>query len=58
MPAQLPAQNLMFYEVKRMIFMHARAFVGSCRAEVSTKCACAYIVNIYDHLLFTAPEKG
>ena len=58
MPAQLPAQNCTFYAVKQKDSMHARVFVRSCRAEVSTKCACAYIVHIYDHFLFTAFEKG
>ena len=57
MPAQLPVQNLVFHWVNQRISKLPRAFVGSCHAEVPTKCACAYIVHIYDHLLFTALEK-
>ena len=48
-PVQLPARNMMFYSAKQRISMRVGVFVGACPAEVSTKCAYAYVVNVHDH---------
>ena len=42
---------MMFYWAKQRISMRVGVFVGACPAEVSTKCAYAYIVNVHDHFV-------
>ena len=50
-PVQLPARNMMFYWAKQRISMRVGVFVWACPAEVSTKCAYAYVANVHDHFV-------